>query len=212
VARHISFRVLLAAAAIVAGGGLASRALADSSAAAVKLDGASAATLVGVADWRGQDFDGRITAAGDRFDMFRLTAASASLPLNSYAAVTNLKTGESVMVRINDRPAAGSAAVITLSFAAAHRLGVDVEAPAQVKVAALKSGPLMPAPAPGAMAGAERPRWFPQLRLAQMGEGLGDSLVDDAGERGLRRILHAGAHQDLMVTWVEDLPDPMAGL
>lgn len=82
----------------------------------------------GRAGWRGQEFDGRLTATGERFDMFRLTAASADLPLNSLVSVSNPATGETVVVRINDRQPAAAGQVLVLSMAAAARLGVD-EAP-----------------------------------------------------------------------------------
>src|SRR4051794_21957523 len=54
----------------------------------------SAPQLTGKAAWYGAEFDGRLTSSGERFDMYRLTAASADLPLNSYVSVTNRATGE----------------------------------------------------------------------------------------------------------------------
>ncbi|MFL5297550.1 MAG: septal ring lytic transglycosylase RlpA family protein [Phenylobacterium sp.] len=82
----------------------------------------------------GAEFDGRITASGERFDMYRLTAASSELPLGSYVEVANLLTGERVTVRINDRRPTASGEVIALSFAAANRLGLDATPGAPVKV------------------------------------------------------------------------------
>jgi rare lipoprotein A len=88
----------------------------------------------GAAVWYGPEFDGRLTATGERFDMYRLTAASRDLPLNSYVTVTNLRTGETVTVRVNDRPPVGGGGMITLSLAAATRLGLDQAPEAVVKV------------------------------------------------------------------------------
>lgn len=87
--------------------------------------------LRGVAAWAGANLDGRLTTSGERYDIFRLTAASADLPLNSFVAVTNPETGQSVVVRINDRkPADGR--MLTLSMAAAKRIGLDQTPEAQV--------------------------------------------------------------------------------
>ncbi len=82
-------------------------------------------TQTGKAAWYGAEFDGRLTASGERFDMYRLTAASDQAPLNSYVSVSNRATGETVVVRINDRRPAPAGELITLSAAAAMRLGLD---------------------------------------------------------------------------------------
>lgn len=121
----------------------AGKAAAPSTAAAVKADPAprlertafeTQPARTGPAGWYGPEFDGRLTASGERFDMYRLTAASRDLPLNSYVTVTNLRTGETVAVRVNDRPPAGSGGMITLSLAAATRLGLDQAPDPVVKV------------------------------------------------------------------------------
>lgn len=57
----------------------------------------------GKASWYGASFHGRLTANGEVYDMFGLSAAHPTFPLPSYARVTNLKTGSTVMVRVNDR-------------------------------------------------------------------------------------------------------------
>ena len=58
---------------------------------------------VGLASWYGDAFHGRLTANGEVYDMTHLTAAHPTMPLPSYARVTNLETGSSVIVRVNDR-------------------------------------------------------------------------------------------------------------
>jgi hypothetical protein len=184
-------------------------------ASAASADGASgaaaqlAATRVGAAAWRAESFDGRITATGERFDMYRLTAASAELPLNSYAAVTNLATGDTVVVRINDRPAAGASPLITLSFAAAHRLGVDVAGAPRVKVTSV-AAPAGGVAAAALLAVAPRLGWAAgrgQVRLTRAA-AFGEEC--SGGVRDLFRRREA-AH-DLLVTWADDAPSPLAGL
>ena len=92
-----------------------------------------------IAGWYGDSFDGLRTASGERFDMYRLTAASATLPLGSYVAVSNPATGERVVVRINDRQSAGEA--ITLSYAAANRIGLAARKASTVRVEYLGESP-----------------------------------------------------------------------
>jgi rare lipoprotein A len=78
----------------------------------------------GIASWYGKKFHGQKTASGEPYDMFAMTAAHPSLPIPSYARVTNLKTGQWVVVRINDRGPFHSNRIIDLSYAAAARIGV----------------------------------------------------------------------------------------
>jgi len=79
----------------------------------------------GKASWYGKRFHGRRTASGEVFKMSELTAAHRTLPLLSYAKVTLLSTGKSVIVRINDRgPHILTHRIIDLSQAAAAELGM----------------------------------------------------------------------------------------
>ena len=77
----------------------------------------------GMASWYGRPFHGRRTATGERFDMTRLTAAHPTLPLPSWVRVTHSGTGESVVVRVNDRGPFADNRIIDLSHAAAKKLG-----------------------------------------------------------------------------------------
>src|SRR3982751_3379948 len=61
----------------------------------------------GMASWYGRKFQGQKTASGEPYDMFAMTAAHKTLPIPSYAKVTNLANGLSVVVRINDRQSVG---------------------------------------------------------------------------------------------------------
>ena len=80
-------------------------------------------TQRGVASWYGRKFHGHKTAIGERYDMYGMTAAHPTLPLPSYARVTNVKTGQSVIVRVNDRGPFLNNRVIDLSYTAASKLG-----------------------------------------------------------------------------------------
>jgi rare lipoprotein A len=78
----------------------------------------------GKASWYGGRFHGRRTASGERFDKRALTAAHRTLPFGTRVRVTNLATGKSVVVRINDRGPFGQGRILDVSEAAARRLGM----------------------------------------------------------------------------------------
>lgn len=78
----------------------------------------------GLASWYGRRYHGQPTASGERYDMYAMTAAHATLPIPSYARVTNLHTGKSVIVRINDRGPFRGGRLIDLSYVAAYKLGI----------------------------------------------------------------------------------------
>ncbi len=96
----------------------------------------------GRASWYGQDFHGRRTANGEIFGAYYLTAASPVLPIPSYARVTNLENGRSVMVRINDRGPYMSGRIIDLSYQAAEILGYRTKGSAEVEVRYVGPAPL----------------------------------------------------------------------
>ena len=79
----------------------------------------------GIASWYGPGFHGKKTANGERFNMYAMTAAHKTLPLSSYAEVTNLKNHRSVIVRINDRGPYHGKRALDLSYAAAKELGIN---------------------------------------------------------------------------------------
>jgi rare lipoprotein A len=91
----------------------------------------------GVATWYGRKFQGKKTASGERYDMYAMTAAHTILPIPSYARVTNLANGKSVIVRINDRGPFHADRLIDLSYAAAYKLGYVGAGSAKVEVEAL---------------------------------------------------------------------------
>lgn len=77
-----------------------------------------------IASWYGAEFHGKKTANGERYNMYAMTAAHKTLPLSSYAEVTNLKNHRSVIVRINDRGPFYGKRALDLSYAAARELGI----------------------------------------------------------------------------------------
>jgi rare lipoprotein A len=94
----------------------------------------------GVASWYGPTFHGGNTSSGETYDMYGMTAAHKTLPLPTYARVTNLKNGKSVVVRINDRGPFVANRLIDLSYTAAAKLDMLREGTTLVEVRALTSG------------------------------------------------------------------------
>ncbi len=93
----------------------------------------------GSASWYGKKFHGRRTSTGEVYDMYAMTAAHPTLPLPSYARVTNVANGKSVVVRINDRGPFLHERIIDLSYTAAHKLGYIGSGSAEVEVESLAS-------------------------------------------------------------------------
>jgi rare lipoprotein A len=88
----------------------------------------------GRASWYGKKFHGAKTANGEIYDMHQMTAAHPTLPLPSYAKVTNLANGKSVIVRVNDRGPFLRGRIIDLSYAAAYQLDYIKQGSAEVLV------------------------------------------------------------------------------
>ncbi len=121
----------------------------------------------GTASWYGTKFHGRLTSTREPYDMYQFTAAHKTLPLPSYARVTHLKTGKSVVVRINDRGPFVGHRLIDLSYAAAVKLGIHLSGTAPVEVRVLEPGqsgrPARPAPEDEPAPQAVGDGWYVQL-------------------------------------------------
>jgi rare lipoprotein A len=128
----------------------------------------------GLASWYGRQFHGSRTSSGELYDMFAMTAAHPTLPIPSYARVTNLKSGASAIVRINDRGPFKHDRVIDLSYAAAAKLGIVADGTGEVEVVRLTAAdigagglaaaaPPAPPPAATAVAVAGPGPWSVQL-------------------------------------------------
>lgn len=94
-------------------------------------------TQKGIGTWYGRRYHGQKTSNGEIYDMFQMTAASPILPIPSYARVTNLRNGRSVVVRINDRGPFLKGRVIDLSFIAACKLDYATQGSTDVEVISL---------------------------------------------------------------------------
>ncbi len=175
----------------------------------------------GTASWYGKKFHGQRTSIGDTYDMYGMSAAHPTLPVPSYARVTNLANGKSVVVRVNDRGPFLHDRIMDLSYAAAHKLGyvnqgsaeVEVEsltgegnapvaaAAAVVKVETVAATTVMPLGLPDKTGkvflqlGAFRERMGAQSFLARMRSELGDTGKDIVlqEKRGLIRV-HIGPY------------------
>jgi rare lipoprotein A len=99
-------------------------------------------SAVGLASWYGDDFHGRYTANGEIYDMNSISAASPTMPLPSYARVTNLSNHRSIVVRVNDRGPYVADRVIDVSARTAKMLGFYGEGVTKVKVEYIGRAPL----------------------------------------------------------------------
>ncbi len=151
----------------------------------------------GTASYYGNKFHGRRTSNQEVYDMYAYSAAHKSLPLPSFARVTNLDNGKSVVVRVNDRGPFHEGRVIDLSYAAAVRLGITQRGTGRVEVRALaadgKPDAPMSAPSPAVASmslravplAAATPPLALQLQVASF------SSRDNA-DRALARLTAAG--------------------
>jgi rare lipoprotein A len=94
----------------------------------------------GVASWYGKKFHGQKTSSGEIYDMYGMTAAHPTLPIPSYARITNPTNGKSVVVRINDRGPFHSGRIIDLSYTAAWKLGYIGNGSTLVELEAITPG------------------------------------------------------------------------
>lgn len=97
----------------------------------------------GIASWYGKKFHGQRTSSGEVYDMYAMTAAHPTLPIPSYARVTNLANQKSVVVRVNDRGPFLHERAIDVSYTAAHKLGIIGNGSGEVEVESIAaSGPM----------------------------------------------------------------------
>lgn len=116
----------------------------------------------GISSWYGNKFHGYMTSSFEPYDMYKFTAAHKSLPLPSWARVTNLETGKSVVVRINDRGPFHENRLIDLSYAAAVKIGVWPKGTGLVEVRALMPGEVEPEARAAVTASRTPPRPLPK--------------------------------------------------
>ncbi len=112
----------------------------NSSASYTQADRAESFFQKGLASWYGREFDGKITASGELFNMNDFTAAHKTLPFGTVVEVTNIDTGKTVRARINDRGPYKGSRIIDLSHGAARQIGILQAGEAMVGVRIIKSG------------------------------------------------------------------------
>lgn len=147
----------------------------------------------GIASWYGKKFHGRPTSTMETYDMYQFTAAHKSLPLPTYAEVTNLDNGKRVTVRINDRGPFKDERIIDLSYAAALRLGMIKQGTARVEVRAINpGGPLT--------AGLNT---YPReaVSIANTAVNTPAQPAPEAVEKEVKMFLQIGAFTDLANAW-----------
>lgn len=103
-------------------------------------DSKSRKTMEGIASYYADDFNGKKTANGETYNMYKMTAAHRSLPFNTKVKVTNLDNKRSIIVRINDRGPFKLERIIDLSMAAATQLGMKGTGTANVKLEVIEWG------------------------------------------------------------------------
>lgn len=164
----------------------------------------------GLASWYGDAFHGRLTANGEIYDMTHLTAAHPTMPLPSYAKVTNLDNGSSVIVRVNDRGPYSHNRLIDLSKQAAVMLDYTHAGTAKVKVEYVGRAPLDGQDDQYLMAS-----YRPGNRAPDPSDGLPDGVMiamngptptANVGQGGF-----PGELVDAMVTGTSGLPLPTLG-
>ena len=91
----------------------------------------------GIASWYGKKFHGQRTSSGELYDMYSMTAAHPTLPIPSYAKITNVANQKSIVVRVNDRGPFLHDRVIDLSYTAAHKLGIVGNGSKEIEIESL---------------------------------------------------------------------------
>ncbi|WP_367173653.1 septal ring lytic transglycosylase RlpA family protein [uncultured Bartonella sp.] len=135
---------------------------------------------VGRASWYGAAFNGRLTANGEIYDMHNLTAAHPTMPLPSYARVTNLENGSSIIVRVNDRGPFAADRVIDLSQQAATMLDYKDDGLADVKVEYVGRAPIEGHDSEFLLASYKPGNITPDTLLAMAGVNLNSPVPENA--------------------------------
>lgn len=165
----------------------------------------------GVASWYGRKFHGQRTANGERYDMYAMSAAHPTLPLPSYARVTRLDNGRTVVVRINDRGPFLHSRIIDLSYAAAAKLGFANHGSTRVRVEAITHDEIRRAQREGATLVASRTDDTPAPAYAAAPE-TPSFMRDDGGAYASPQTLPISASADMRpVALAPAAPAPAPG-
>ncbi|MTW12251.1 septal ring lytic transglycosylase RlpA family protein [Pseudoduganella eburnea] len=157
----------------------------------------------GPGTWYGKKFHGQRTSSGEIYDMYKMTAAHPTLPIPSYARVTNISNGNSVVVRINDRGPFHSTRIIDVSYTAALKLGLLVNGSSQLEVEHIPPAEIermiaargsAPAPAPTQQA-APMPKAAPML-VSSSGDEARAAVLGGSTEPGYYLQLGSYSRED----------------
>ena len=162
---------------------------------------------VGRASWYGAAFNGRLTANGEIYDMHNLTAAHPTMPLPSYARVTNLENGASIIVRVNDRGPFAADRVIDLSKQAATMLDYKDDGLADVKVEYVGRAPIEGNDNEFLMASYKPGNITPETLLAMAGVNLNLPTTQNASENSNIEAAPQFNEQTTIGTTYPNLPD-----
>lgn len=155
---------------------------------------------VGMASWYGDQFHGRPTASGERFDMHALSAAHKTLPLPGLVEVTNLETGRSLVLRVNDRGPFVDGRIIDLSRGAADQLGLLGQGVGRVRVRYVGRAPRLGSDQPRQYAAAPPSRPAPAVVEGGRFWVQAGSFTDRANARRMADRLGDNASVDVMTT------------
>jgi rare lipoprotein A len=159
----------------------------------------------GVASWYGRRYHGQATASGELYDMYAMSAAHATLPIPSYARVTNLRSGKSIVVRVNDRGPFHGDRLIDLSYTAAYKLGVLGSGSDLVEVESIVPGetppPTVTARLPGPPAEAASGQRPAEAAVAQEPTGVYVQLGAFSQRQNAESFL---AHMRVEIAWLAD--------
>jgi rare lipoprotein A len=154
----------------------------------------------GPASWYGEAFNRRMTSNGEWFDMTRLTAAHPTLPLPSYAKVTNVSNGKTLIVRINDRGPFVGPRIIDLSKQSASALGFKRQGTATVRVQYIGSAPLND----------DGSNLISMNQELQRGTPLRQMIAAASGKRRAEPVQLAEAHPAEQGAYQANLEEPVA--
>lgn|SRR5690554_198374 len=142
----------------------------------------------GLASWYGTKFHGQLTANGENYDLYGMTAAHKTLPLPSYVRVTNQDNQRSIIVRVNDRGPFHSDRIIDLSYAGAVKLGFAERGTARVKVEGIDPVVWQQQHNPGQLAQAQPQVSSPAARTAALQGGLYLQLGAFSSDRAAEQL------------------------
>lgn len=157
----------------------------------------------GIASWYGKKFHGQRTSCGEVYDMYAMTAAHPTLPIPSYARVTNLANQKSVIVRVNDRGPFLHERAIDVSYTAAHKLGIIGAGSGEVEVESIAAEG---GPAPIASAAPAIP---PENGAPPMAAAVPAS--PESGETGVYLQLGAFKSQEGAESFIERMRNDLGG-